>query len=115
MVGWVSGADIVGIDPGPAGGAKFSAGPDGASGTDAGGTGGGRSLNNWAGAGFDVRPVRPAASKSAARTCALRPHLPIPFPLQIMAMLFTENAANSSLKTPAIANSSRPNPRNTQC
>jgi hypothetical protein len=35
----------LGIDAGPDGGARFIAGPAGASGTEAGGTGGGRSVN----------------------------------------------------------------------
>ena len=48
MVGWFNGAGSVGIAPGPEGGARFSAGPLGASGTEAGGTGGGRSENIWA-------------------------------------------------------------------
>ena len=44
MEGWVNGAGRLGIDAGPEGGARFTAGAEG-SGTDAGGTGGGRSVN----------------------------------------------------------------------
>jgi hypothetical protein len=41
MEGCVNGAVRLGMDDGPDGGARFIAGPEGASGTDAGGTGGG--------------------------------------------------------------------------
>ena len=44
-VGCVNGAGRIGPDAGPDGGARFIAGPVGASGTVAGGTGGGRSEN----------------------------------------------------------------------
>src|SRR5262245_37332018 len=47
-VGWVRVGGRTGPDPGPEGGARFIAGPLGASGTAAGGTGGGRSENIWA-------------------------------------------------------------------
>src|ERR671939_196429 len=44
--GWVRGAGRLGVAAGPEGGARFMAGPGaGASGTEAGGTGGGRSEN----------------------------------------------------------------------
>lgn len=44
----VNGAGRFGMEAGPEDGARLIAGPDGASGTDAGGTGGGRSPNNCA-------------------------------------------------------------------
>jgi len=100
--GCVRGAGRLGPAPGPEGGAKFSAGPvAGTSGTAAGGTGGGRSENIWA----DTTPG-PSASSTAAKASArrapwARPMPATPLPLQIMAMLFTENAANSSLREPA--------------
>jgi hypothetical protein len=73
------------------------AGPDG-SGTDPGGTGGGRSLNSCAAAGFAIAIIRPPANASAAKRHPLRPDRQIPWPPEVMNMLFTENAANSSLQ-----------------
>src|SRR3954471_3173178 len=46
--GWVNGAGRLGADAGPEGGARLMAPPDGTSGTDAGGTGGGRSRDSRA-------------------------------------------------------------------
>ena len=46
--GAANGGGRLGTDPGPEDGARFIAGPAGTSGTDAGGTGGGLSLNNCA-------------------------------------------------------------------
>ena len=46
MVGWVKGGGRLGSEP--EGGARFIAGPPGASGIEDGGTGGGRSENIWA-------------------------------------------------------------------
>ncbi len=97
MVGCVNGAGRFGIDAGPEGGAKFIAGPDGASGTEAGGTGGGRSLNICAEPEAGISSA--AASASAGKSRPARPYPPIPLPREVMAMLFTENAANSSLQT----------------
>jgi hypothetical protein len=75
------------------------AGPAGtASGTDAGGIGGGRSENSWAEAGPGKSSQ--TASQSTAPGPAARPLPENPSPHQIMAMLFTENAANSSLRDP---------------
>src|ERR1700752_2007591 len=99
-VGWVRGAGRFGLAPGPEGGARFMAGPvGGASGTEAGGTGGGRSENSWAEAKSEVSASK-AAAKSARPGPKARPRPATPSPLQIMAMLFTENAANSSLRDP---------------
>jgi hypothetical protein len=99
-VGWVSVGGRLGPAPGPEGGARFMAGPAGvASGTEAGGTGGGRSENSWADAGTGENDSQ-AASQSVAPGPAARPVPATPLPHQIMAMLFTENAANSSLRDP---------------
>jgi hypothetical protein len=97
MVGWVNVGGSAGMAPGPDGGARFKAGPEGTSGTEAGGTGGGRSLNIWAEPETGIRSA--AASASAGTSRPARPYPPIALPLEIMAMLFTENAANSSLQT----------------
>ena len=94
--GCVNGGATLGIDAGPEGGARFIAGPDG-SGTNAGGTGGGRSENIWAAAG--VASVITSAQASADSRRASRPVRPTPLPPGIIVMLFTENAANSSLHT----------------
>jgi hypothetical protein len=75
------------------------AGPEG-SGTDAGGTGGGRSLNIWAAAGPATAAIKMPANASAASRHPVRPDRSIPLPPEIMNMLFTENAANSSLERP---------------
>src|SRR5215470_9936385 len=89
-VGCVSGAGRFGPAAGPEGGARFMAGPVGASGTEAGGTGGGRSENIWAGAGPGKRTSQ-AASGNATPSPLARPSPVTPLPLQIMVMLFTEN------------------------
>ena len=101
MVGWFSGAGSVGIVPVPDGGARFMAGAVWTSGTAAGGTGGGRSWNIWA----ETGPEAGASAKASIRASASpgkghppRPNPTIPLPPEIMAMLFTENAANSSLR-----------------
>ena len=78
------------------------AGPGaGASGTEAGGTGGGRSENIWAEAAAGK-----STSDSASQTAPPSPlarRLPVtPLPFTIMTMLFTENAANSSLREPGV-------------
>ena len=97
MEGWVNGAGRLGIDAGPEGGARFIAGPDGASGTDAGGTGGGRSENICAEAEVAISETRIPASASAGSRRPPRPDPSMPLPPGVMVMLFTENAANSSL------------------
>lgn len=97
MVGWVSGDGRVGPEPAPEGGARLSAGPEGASGTEAGGIGGGRSLNNWADAKSGSRAIKIAASAITGRSRLPRPRPPMPLPHEVIAMLFNENAANSSL------------------
>ena len=97
--GCVSGAGKLGPAPGPDGGARLRAGPvGGASGTAAGGTGGGRSENICAEAAPGASASQTAANASARRTPWARPLPATPLPLKIMAMLFTENAANSSLR-----------------
>ena len=99
MVGWVKGAGRLGIDDGPEGGARFKAGPLGASGTEAGGTGGGRSENIWAELEAGISKTSAKASATAGKGHPARPSPPIPLPREVMAMLFTENAANSSLRS----------------
>ena len=94
MVGCVNGAGRI---VAPEDGARFIAGPEGASGTEAGGTGGGRSLNIWAEPEAGISSA--VASASAGSSRPARPYPPIPLPLEVIAMLFTENAANSSLQT----------------
>ena len=99
MVGWVNGAGRLGIDDGPEGGARFKAGPLGASGTEAGGTGGGRSENIWAELEAGISKTSAKASATAGKGHPARPSPPIPLPREVIAMLFTENAANSSLRS----------------
>ena len=99
MVGWFSGGGIVWI---PDGGARFIAGGVWTSGTAAGGTGGGRSENIWADTEAGSSAVSGKASASASASAGKghrpRPNPTIPLTREIMAMLFTENAANSSLR-----------------
>jgi len=97
MVGCVRVGGRVGSEPGPEGGARFSAGPPGASGIDEGGTGGGRSENIWAETG--TGPSNASASKSGGRSRNALPHPQKPLAREVMGMLFTENAANSSLRS----------------
>jgi hypothetical protein len=97
MEGCGNGAAGPGIDAGPEDGARFIAGAEG-SGTDAGGTGGGWSLNIWAAAGEMIAQISPPASANAAGKHRRRPNRSMPFPPRVMSMLFTENAANSSLR-----------------
>ena len=113
MVGWVSGGGIV---PVPDGGARFMAGAVWTSGTAAGGTGGGRSENIWAetGAGSNAQPSA-KASTSAGKGHPPRPNPTIPLPPEIMAMLFTENAANSSLRSGSSAGGGSGTRTGTQC
>ena len=63
--GWVNGAGRLGLEAGPEGGARFIAGAEG-SGTDAGGTGGGRSLNIWAWPGPSSARLRAQAQQQQA-------------------------------------------------
>ena len=98
IVGCVNGAGRLGTDPGPEGGARFIAGPEGASGTKAGGTGGGRSENIWAETDAGMKQASTEASTSTGKSRPARPCPPIPSPHEVMGMLFTENAANSSLR-----------------
>ncbi len=94
IVGWFGGA--VGIVPAPDEGARFRAGAVWTSGTAAGGTGGGRSWNIWAETGAGSSPTNIKASASAGKGHPRRLHPTIPLLPEIMTMLFTENAANSS-------------------
>ena len=116
MVGWFSGGGIV---PVPDGGARFMAGAVWTSGTAAGGTGGGRSENIWAetGAGSSAASAKASvkASASAGKGHPPRPNPTIPLPPEIMAMLFTENAANSSLRSGSSAGSGGGTRTGTQC
>lgn len=99
MLGCVNDGGRAGIELGPEGGARFIAGPDGPSGIEDGGTGGGRSENIWAETGLGTSSA--SASKSAGKSRPPPPSAPMPLPRKIMAMLFTENAANSSLQNGA--------------
>ncbi|GLH77842.1 hypothetical protein SSBR45G_27500 [Bradyrhizobium sp. SSBR45G] len=80
--------------PGPEGGARLTAAPG--SGTEAGGTGGGRSLNSWADAGDTAKQASGHAKASASDSRPLRRKPMDPRPVVII-LLLTENAANSSL------------------
>ena len=119
MVGWFSGGGSVGVAPVPDGGARFMAGAVWTSGTAAGGTGGGRSWNIWAetGAGSSAASAQPSikASTSAGKGHPPRPNPTIPLPPEIMAMLFTENAANSSLRSGSSAGGGSGTRTGTQC
>ena len=112
MVGWVSGGGIV---PVPDGGARFMAGGVWTSGTAAGGTGGGRSENIWAETGAGSNATNANASTSAGRDHPRRPNPTIPLPPEIMAMVFTENAANSSLRSGSSAGGGSGTRTGTQC
>jgi hypothetical protein len=95
--GCVSGAGKAGSEAGPEDGARLIAPPEG-SGTEAGGTGGGLSVNICAETGDTS--AKTSMDASASRGHGRPPHLgpSIPLPPRVMGMLFTENAANSSLK-----------------
>src|SRR3954451_23582452 len=94
MVGCVNVGGRLGIAPG---GARFIAGAPGASGMEDGGTGGGRSENIWAETAPGANNA--SASRSRGKSRQAPPSPPMPLPRQVMAMLFTENAANSSLQS----------------
>src|SRR6185312_14782581 len=79
---------------GPDGGARLTAAPG--SGTEAGGTGGGRSLKSWASAGEATKASRKAPSAKTGHACAAHRHRKMPPPPILIPLLFTENAANSS-------------------
>ena len=95
MVGWVKVGGKLGSEP--EGGARFNAGPPGASGIDDGGTGGGRSENIWAETAPGISNA--SASASCGKSRIAPPPPPNRSPREVMAMLFTENAANSSLRS----------------
>jgi hypothetical protein len=93
MEGWATGAGRLGADDdGPEGGARFNAGLEGAegaaSGTDAGGTGGGRSVNIWAETEAGITAASKAASASAEHSCAHHPDPLIAFPPDVMPHAF---------------------------
>ena len=115
MAGWFSGAGSGGIAPVPEGGARFMAGAVWTSGTAAGGTGGGRSENIWAETGAGSSGASVKASVSARKGHPPRPNPTIPLPPEIMAMLFTENAANSSLRRASSAGGGGGTGSGTQC
>jgi hypothetical protein len=102
MEGCVNGAGRLTSGAGLEGGARLSAPPEG-SGTDAGGTGGGRSVNICAEAGAAMAKASIAASAGANSRRAPCPDSPLPLPPEAMRMLFTENAANSSLPAQGMA------------
>src|SRR5690349_15504228 len=85
--GCVNVGATVGLDAGPEGGARFIAGPDG-SGTDAGGTGGGRSENIWAAAGAASIQTSAPASASVDGRRPSRPDRPMPLPPGIIGHAF---------------------------
>ena len=66
MEGCANGVFSVVIVAGPEGGARFIAGPE-VSGTNAGGTGGGRSLNICAVAGVIPEMIQPASASASTR------------------------------------------------
>jgi hypothetical protein len=85
---------------GPDEGARFTAAPG--SGTEAGGIGGGWSEKNcaWAEAAknHDSANAKANVKASASHDWPPRRHLVMPSPPVFILMLFTENAANSSLR-----------------
>src|SRR5262249_19562468 len=80
---------------GPDGGARLTAAPG--SGTAAGGIGGGRSPNSCALAGAATKASKNAATASGGQAPPPRRNRKMPSPPVLMTLLFTENAANSSL------------------
>jgi len=103
MVGCVPGAGglgaagaLGGTEAEPDGGARLTAAPG--SGTNAGGIGGGRSLNSCALAG--VTKAESSTSISAGKSPTPRENPLLPSPPEVMVPAFTENAANSSLPVP---------------
>jgi hypothetical protein len=73
MDGWVrTGGRLGGPAPGPEGGASDTAAPG--SGTEAGGTGGGRSLKSWARAGKAQKQKKIAATAKTGHSHPLRRH-----------------------------------------
>jgi hypothetical protein len=78
----------LGIGAGPDDGARFIAGPVGASGTEAGGTGGGRSENICAEDGAITAQSNMAASANAAGRPLPRPDPSIPLPPDVMFHAF---------------------------
>src|SRR5579871_1851055 len=73
--GAVSGGGRLGTD-GPVDGARFIAGPDGGSGTEAGGTGGGRSPNNCAATGLAMADPKSNTNTGIRRERPPRQNLP---------------------------------------
>jgi hypothetical protein len=94
--GCVIGEGRLGVAAGPDGGARLIAGPLGTSGIDPGGTGGGRSVNIWADAGATLCDNTMRTDSATRKSALVRV---LAEPPSIMTLLFTENAANSSLVT----------------
>jgi hypothetical protein len=88
MEGCVNVGGRLGMDAEPVAGARFIAGPAGASGTDAGGTGGGRSVNICAEDGTIRAQSSMAASTNAAGRPLPRPDPSIPLPPDVMPHAF---------------------------
>jgi hypothetical protein len=89
MDGCVNGAGRLGIDAGPDGGARLSAGPEGgASGTDAGGTGGGRSVNICAETEAGIARTMADASASANSSAPPRRNPVFALPPDVMTHAF---------------------------
>ena len=87
MDGWVSGAGRLGTDAGPEGCARLIA-PPGASGTEAGGIGGGRSVNIWADTEAGITAASMATSANAKTGRLLRPDPLPPLPPMVMPHAF---------------------------
>src|SRR5262249_59834244 len=85
--GWVSDGGRVGVaEPLPEGGARLTAPPG--SGTEAGGTGGGRSENSCARAAVWPKNDSATASMNAGSSRPLRRHLMMPSPPRFMLPAF---------------------------
>src|SRR5450755_702696 len=87
MGGWVGGAGKLGVGAGPGGGARLIAPPDG-SGTEAGGIGGGWSVNIWAETTAGIPKTSTAASAHAKARRLPRPDPVMPLPPRVMRHAF---------------------------
>src|SRR5262249_34984037 len=81
--------------PGPEGGARLTAAPGAR--TEAGGTGGRRALKRGA-RGGGGKTASKTANASTGNSRSTRRHRKMPSPPESILLLFTENAANSSLR-----------------
>ncbi|MFZ1171120.1 MAG: hypothetical protein WAO01_07985, partial [Bradyrhizobium sp.] len=86
--GAVNGGGRLGMDAGPEAGARFIAGPAGASGTEAGGIGGGRSVNICAEAGAETTAPKSKANTGTRRERPPRRNPPVPCLPQIIRHAF---------------------------